>query len=501
MGDPVKILLRSRVWRSFARHGFPDSNRNRSLAVFSNFFLHFHPVKVRVRAIRFTRTFYLGGLTAACFFILTMTGFFLMFYYRPAVPHAYSDMKDFVYVVSSGKFLRNLHRWAAHAMVALVFAHMSWTFLRGAYRPPREFNWVVGVSLLVATLLLSYTGYLLPWDQLAYWAVTVGTNMVASVPMVGQKIKLLLLGGHVINDSALLRFYVLHCVVLPMALALGVGLHVWRIRKDGGIHLPALPKGDAPDESLPPVLAGLEAGHPADDSQGAEAAGARLGATESVRLVLDEDEAADVTVDLNDEPMVMTFPHLLLREVVAFLALAIVLAVVSLIFDAPLEAIADPSRTPNPAKAPWYFLGLQELLRYYPPVVAGVLLPALSITALAVIPYFRVNVERPPLWGAAPLRRLALLWLAIAAISALFRLGASGMVWSIVIPLWLVGATMSAGALPWREGKVGPWLRTRSLPFWIFTWFLASAITLTVIGALFRGPSWHLTVPWHDGIY
>jgi quinol-cytochrome oxidoreductase complex cytochrome b subunit len=123
-------------------------------------------------------------------------------------------------------------------MVALALLHMAWTFLRGAYRPPREFNWVIGVGLLVVTVLLSYTGYLLPWDQLAYWAVTVGTNLVAATPLVGQKIKLLLLGGHAINDNALLRFYVLHCVVLPMVLALGIGLHVWRVRKDGGIHLP-----------------------------------------------------------------------------------------------------------------------------------------------------------------------------------------------------------------------------------------------------------------------
>ena len=487
MRNIARALVRSRVWRSIVRHGFPDSNRNRSLAVLSSFFLHFHPVKVRLRAIKFTRTFYLGGLSAACFLILTMTGLFLMFYYRPAVPHAYNDMKDFAFVVSSGMFLRNLHRWTAHTMVALVFAHMAWTFLRGAYRPPREFNWVIGVGLLVTTLLLSYTGYLLPWDQLAYWAVTVGTNMVAAIPVVGGEIKLLLLGGHSINDNALLRFYVLHCVALPMALALGVGLHVWRVRKDGGILLPPLPKSDVavatPTEDAPepdPAAVGLDA--------------------ESVRLVVTQEEGADVALDLGDEPMVMTFPHLLLREVVAFLALAILLSVMSLLFDAPLEGIADPSRTPNPAKAPWYFLGVQELLRYYTPVVAGVLLPSLCIIALAVIPYFRVNIERPALWESAPMRRLALLWLAIVALSGVFRIGATGMVWSIVVPLWIVGAAMSAGALPWR-GRLGAWLRTRSLPFWIFAWFVLSAITLTVIGALFRGPSWRFTLPWRDGIY
>jgi quinol-cytochrome oxidoreductase complex cytochrome b subunit len=237
-------LSENRVWRSIFRHGFPDSNRNRSLAVFTNFFLHIHPVKVRRRAIQFTRTFYLGGLSAACFFLLTVSGVMLMFYYRPAVPHAYLDMKDLAFTVSAGVFLRNLHRWTAHTMVALVFAHMAVTFFRGAYRPPREFNWVIGVFLLVTTILLSYTGYLLPWDQLAYWAVTVGTNMAQAVPIVGDQIKLLLLGGHTINANALIRFYVLHCVVLPAAMVIGVSVHIWRVRKDGGIHLPPPPTDD-----------------------------------------------------------------------------------------------------------------------------------------------------------------------------------------------------------------------------------------------------------------
>ena len=234
----VRLLTESRLYRSVVRHGFSDTNRNRSLAVFSNFFLHIHPVKVRRRAIELKRTLYLGGLSAACFFILVVTGVLLMFYYRPSAPAAYHDMKDLQFVVSAGVFLRNLHRWSAHTMVALVFVHMVVTFFRGAYRPPREFNWVIGVLLLVATVLLSYTGYLLPWDQLAYWAVTVGTNMAEAAPIVGAKLKLLLLGGHTINDSALLRFYVLHCVALPLGLILGISVHIWRIRKDGGIYLP-----------------------------------------------------------------------------------------------------------------------------------------------------------------------------------------------------------------------------------------------------------------------
>ena len=231
-------LTDNRVVNSIVRHGFPDTNRNRSLTVFTNFFLHIHPVKVRVEAIKFTRTFYLGGLTAVMFGVLTVTGILLMFYYHPSVPRAYEDMKDLEFVVSAGMFLRNLHRWGAHAMVALAFLHMVRVFFAGAYRPPREFNWVIGVGLFLVTILLSYTGYLLPWDQLAYWAVTVGTNMVSAVPLVGNEISFLLLGGNQIDENTLVRFYVLHCVVLPIALAGGVAVHIWRVRKDGGLYIP-----------------------------------------------------------------------------------------------------------------------------------------------------------------------------------------------------------------------------------------------------------------------
>ncbi|MFP5228251.1 MAG: cytochrome b N-terminal domain-containing protein, partial [Acidobacteriota bacterium] len=145
--------------------------------------------------------------------------------------------KDLRFVVSSGLFLRNLHRWSAHAMVFLAFAHMFRVFYRGAYRPPREFNWVIGVVLLLITLLLSYTGYLLPWDQLAFWAITVGSNISSAVPVVGSKVHFLLLGGNLVNANALLRFYVLHCVILPLSAVLFIAVHFWRIRKDGGLYV------------------------------------------------------------------------------------------------------------------------------------------------------------------------------------------------------------------------------------------------------------------------
>ncbi len=236
MGEYGSQLRRSRVWNSVFRSGSGFTPLHRALTVQQNIFLHLFSVKVRKRSLLFRVTWFLGALTTTTFGVLVITGILLMLYYHPSVPQAYIDMKDLQFVISSGVFLRNLHRWSAHAMVFLVFAHMFKVFYRGAYRPPREFNWVVGVVLLLITLFLSYTGYLLPWDQLAYWAVTVGSNIASAVPAAGSTIRFLMLGGHQVNANALLRFYVLHCMILPLTLIVFIGIHFWRIRKDGGIY-------------------------------------------------------------------------------------------------------------------------------------------------------------------------------------------------------------------------------------------------------------------------
>ena len=230
-------LRKSHVWRSIFRSGSGHSTLHRSMAIQQNVFLHLLPTKVRTRLLEFNATWYLGTLSLGTFGILVITGILLMLYYHPSVPQAYTDTKDLQFVVSSGQFLRNLHRWSAHAMVFLVFAHMFRVFYRGAYRPPREFNWVIGVFLLLITLLLSYTGYLLPWDQLAFWAITVGSNIASAVPVMGDKVRFLMLGGHFVNANALLRFYVLHCMILPLAALFLVAIHFWRIRKDGGLYV------------------------------------------------------------------------------------------------------------------------------------------------------------------------------------------------------------------------------------------------------------------------
>jgi len=232
----LDALRRTRVWRSIFRSGSDNSALHNSLVIQQNVFLHLLSTKVRKRMLEFSATWYLGTLTLSTFGILVITGILLMLYYHPSVPEAYADTKDLQFVVSSGQFLRNLHRWSAHAMVILVFAHMFRVFYRGAYRPPREFNWVIGVVLLLVTLLLSYTGYLLPWDQLAFWAITVGSNIASAVPVFGAKVRFLMLGGHFVNANALLRFYVLHCMILPLAALFFIAIHFWRIRKDGGLY-------------------------------------------------------------------------------------------------------------------------------------------------------------------------------------------------------------------------------------------------------------------------
>ncbi len=233
--DITRALTENRVWRSIVRHGIRPTNRNRVMLIMESVALHLHSAKVRRRTLEVSSTYFLGALSLILFGVLVVTGLLLMLYYHPSVPRAYDDMKELQFVVSNGLFLRNMHRWAAHLMVLAVFLHMLRVFYHKAYRPPREFNWVVGVALFLMTLLLSYTGYLLPWDQLSFWGVSVGTNMVKAMPVFGKPFRYLLLGGNIVGENALLRFYVLHCVLIPLGMVLAIAVHLWRVRKDGGL--------------------------------------------------------------------------------------------------------------------------------------------------------------------------------------------------------------------------------------------------------------------------
>jgi quinol-cytochrome oxidoreductase complex cytochrome b subunit len=228
------------VHRSIFRYGkVPRDAEGRSYAVFNNLFLHIHSVRVRRHSLKATYTFGLGIIALILFIILAFTGVWLMFYYYPSAREAYNRMLDLRSAVDFGFVLRNLHKWSAEAMVVVVVLHMARVFFTGAYKPPREFNWVVGVGLLLLTLGLSFTGYLLPWDQLAYWAVTVGTSIAGYAPLIGEPLRRLLLGGDAVGQEALLRFYVLHVSILPGLLTLLIAVHFWRIRKDGGLAHPS----------------------------------------------------------------------------------------------------------------------------------------------------------------------------------------------------------------------------------------------------------------------
>jgi quinol-cytochrome oxidoreductase complex cytochrome b subunit len=403
----------TRVGRSIFRIGLPHSNLERAQVAISSFFLHVQPAKVHRRALKYRTTLGLGLISLYLFLILTATGVLLMFYYVPATEHAYQNMKDLEFVVTAGQVLRNMHRWAAHLMVLFVVLHMCRAFYTAAYKPPREFNWVIGVGLFLLTLALSFTGYLLPWDQLAFWAITVGTSIAGYAPVVGQKLKFLFLGGHVVGESALIRFYVLHVIVLPLAAVALIAVHLWRVRKDGGLA--------RPDEPAPARE---------------ELAAAQLPVTKTYGL-MELARGTTPAVGINPEDEVFTWPHLVFREILLLMATIAVVLVLAIFWNAPLEEIANPVHPPNPAKAPWYFLGLQELVAYSA-FWGGVVVPAVLVTALVALPY----LDRK------------------------------------------------------RKG-VGVWFSgERKVAITVFTICLAAAIVLTVIGTAFRGPNWSFQLPW-----
>src|SRR3989441_5861163 len=239
-------IVNSQIWKSVFRVGIPNTNRKRVLAVLGSLILHLHPVKVRRSGVRMSYTWCMGGTSFFLFLVETVTGLLLMFYYRPTIEYAFTDIMDLREQAPFG-IMREMHRWGAHAMVIAVWLHMFRVFMTGSYKPPREFNWNVGVILLVLTLLLSFTGYLLPWGQLSIWAVTVGSNMARATPLLGNEgpfaefvganpiydARAFLFGGGEIGPHTLLRFYILHCIFIPMVASILMAVHFWRIRRDG----------------------------------------------------------------------------------------------------------------------------------------------------------------------------------------------------------------------------------------------------------------------------
>jgi len=417
--------------------------------------LHLHPRVVPEGALRLSRTFGLGGAALVLFVLLAVTGALLLIGYEPSPERAYGTVVSLVEQVPFGAFVRNIHHWAANGLVLVAFLHLLRVFNRGGYLRPRQGNWLLGVVLLLLVLASAFTGYLLPWDQLAYWAVTISTGMLEYVPIVGGLLLRAARGGSEIGSGTLVRFFVLHVALLPLALLGLLSFHLWLVRKAGGVILPA----GTGDEASP------------------------------------------------RGPLVPTSPALTRREGVAALVVLAAVLLLAAVADAPLLAEANPGLSPNPAKAPWYFMGVQELLVHLHPLFGAVLVPALALGLLAVLPALAGGARPSGRWFESP--RGARLALGAAVAGAL--LAAAGIAFSENVrrtPPWFPALppavrgglfpTVAAAAL---VAALGLWARRRGatrleLVQTTFTLILAAFVLLTATGVFFRGAGMALAWPW-----
>ncbi len=493
MANLINTITASRVWKSFFRHGWPDTEMNRSLVMTSNVFFHLHPVKVSHRSLKATYTWGLGVLTLIMFIIVSVSGALIMFYYVPSTEMAYHNIIELRTEVPYGQLMRNIHRWSAHGMVLLVVLHMIRVFYTGAYKSPREFNWAVGVVLLLLTLGASFTGYLLPWDQLSFWAITVATNIAEYAPLIGSQVRLILLGGFEVGQNALTRFYALHIMFIP-AIMLGIiALHLWRVRKDGGLAAQDQ-ANDSPDVSKEANVAAKEI---APDELFARGPVKTYGLAALVR-------GESPMVDKGPDDTVFSFPIVPILELLLTLGATLLLVFFSLVRDAPLEELANPDVTTNPAKAPWYFMGLQELLLHMHPFLAGVLLPSVVVLFLIALPYLDTNRSDSGRWFAS---RRGLKWIGFTTlftvvahafilyfdeVMGLHGLGAPPFIVQTIGPLVFGGLLFGLPLLAvWRSKPT-----RRELMLIAFTIIIISAIILTISGFLLRGPGMHLYPPW-----
>ncbi|HVP42499.1 MAG TPA: cytochrome b N-terminal domain-containing protein [Terriglobales bacterium] len=472
----------------------PESEREESQATFHNLFLHIHSVRVHVRTLSPTLTFGLGLMAAATFGITVVTGLLLMVYYKPSTDLAYQSIKDIHFTVYTGRFIRNIHRWAAQLMVLTVLLHMARVFFTGSYKKPREFNWLVGLGLLVLTLALSFTGYLLPWDQLAYWAITIGSNIANSPRELTDAVgvtrwldpggfqKRLLLGANYVGQDALIRFYVLHVFLLPLALVTLLGVHFWRIRKDGGLARPEDPMGGP-----------------------AEWGGARRTVFEPVPTktygLMALVKGKRPTVNRGPENTVMAWPHLFWAELAVFMITVAATLILSFYWDAPLKELANPGIPENPAKAPWYFLGIQELVSYSA-FTGGLLIPLIVVVGLALIPFLDRRSGGEGVWfgtkGERSVFLNSLLFAVLVTVGMLIFTVDYGWLrnWFPEIhQLWII--TFNPGSLlvlifaAWSLVVLRRRDSVRLAAVALFTCFLVGFTILTYFATVHRGPNWH----------
>ena len=475
------------------RTGMPRTDRTRSTFVFNNVFLHLHPVRTHRWSLRWSTTLGLGVASAAAFLVALVTGVLLMCYYKPYPDVAYQSIKDIHFVVPTGRFIRNIHRWSANIMVVAVLLHMARVFYTGAYRKPREFNWLIGLALLAITLGLSFTGYLLPWDQLAYWAITIGANIAQSPREVTDALgvtawmdpgglqRQLLLGSDMVGEEALIRFYVLHVMVLPLALVMLLAVHFWRIRKDGGLARPV----DA-DERLGP---------PGPDTYPVFTE-APTRTYHLAAIVRGRSEA----VDHRPENTVPSMPHLFYAEAGVLMVTVLICLALAIFIDAPLKELADPNVPENPAKAPWYFLGLQELVSFSA-FMGGIGIPAIVLTGLGLIPFLDREESGTGLWLGGPgggrlvLRATAVGLAAPLIIESLVIRFGWLREWFPHIPQLVITMLNPGTLLAAVYGLFSLWLvrrhrSARAGALGLFTCFLCGFVVLTIIGTWFRGPNW-----------
>ena len=430
----------------------PADDRSRMRAVANNIILHLHPTKVPKPALRFTYTWGLGGLSTLLALILIFTGVLLMFRYDASVERAYTGIQFLETQVPFGSLLRGIHHWAGNLLLITAFLHMGRVFFTGSFKKGRATNWIVGIFLLLMVVAFNFTGYLLPWDQLAFWAVTVGTSLLGYIPVIGAPVSDFLLGGPEVGQATLRNFYAIHVAVLPAVFIFLMSYHFWRIRKDGNITQPI----------------------PAD--------GQRV-------------------------EKLTTIPHLVQIEVAVGMALLAALLIWAMWVPAPLEALANPAHPPNPAKAAWYFLGLQELLLHMHPL-AALFLPSLILLGIAAMPYLDPDELTVGVYfRSAAGRQTAILGalLAVSLVPALVLLDE----WFIDLPGWLptLPTLISNGLIPALLTLGGLWaiyrffrrnLKTNhgEALVGLFAFLTVSLIVLTIIGIFFRGANMALVLPF-----
>ena len=446
------------------------SDLEKSRAISKNFFLHIHSSKIHLYTLQPTFTFGLGLITFFLFIILVFTGILLMFYYIPSIERAYQSIQDIIYVVSGGRFIRNMHRWAAHGMVFIAILHMTRVFFTGAYRDSRRINWIIGMTLLLITLLFSFSGYLLPWDQLAFWAVTIAANIAASINELtdifglteyldfGTLIKLIFFGDTVIGQPALTRFYLLHVVFLPLSSIILIGLHFWRIRKSDGLYIP-------------------------EDADNLIAA----------KLAVQKKE-----ITKNKRFTVWSWTTLLWAEIFVFMLTLSLVIIFAYALDAPLRSIANPSVPENPAKSPWYFLGVQELVSYSA-FSGGILIPLVALAGLFFIPFLDREKIQPGIWFSGKegvyISGISTIFSIILTIVVMIFLGFSGVGsrWPFVLKMLInPGTILTLIYILWAFFILFKTKSTRMSAIALFTCVLWGYFIITFVGIWLRGPNWEI---------